>query len=94
MSSVYLSLGQEQQGILASQKQFQKFLSKDLGIDAGKTKITDVYYRYTKGNTAGGTQEHGSRRERKEERSGTGEVGGLDQYKPFEMAEYVKNQEK
>lgn len=33
-------------------------------------------------------------KERKEERSGTGEVGGLDQCEPFEMAEYVKNQEK
>ena len=64
-----------------------------MGIDAGKTKITDVYYRYTKGNTAGGTREHGSGRERKE-RSGTGEVGGLHQCEPFEMAEYVKNQEK
>lgn len=43
-----------------------------------------------------GIMEHGSgfRKKGKRERSGTGEVGGLYQCEPFEMAVYVKNQEK
>lgn len=66
-------------------------------MDPGQTKITDVQYRYRKRNTAGETQEHGSRRERKKEKKKDMkqvEWGGLDQCEPSEMGEHSNNQEK
>lgn len=78
-------------GRLTPPKQIQRLL-QDLGVGAGETKITGVYYGYTEIQQERHRSTEAEEKEKREERNETGGWGGLDQCESPEMGDSANSQ--